>query len=157
MEKHQFIQVSTSSSIQRVGCHTWSSAPDAAVRSEPPDRLRTHDATVQNQPKTSPHSQHGHKCHAAEEKPASAFKPTALGGFKADPVLSGAAVVKQTVRSTKPARLDININMPAPASAIPYSTKLLLCWSNKLQLRLHLCALAFKSLTGCATWHPKPR
>lgn len=157
IDRHQLIHVSTVSRIHHACWHTWSSAPDAAVRSEPPDRLRTNDATVKSQRKTSPDSQHRHNWHAADKNPASAFKPTTLGGFKAEPVLSGAPVVKKTVRSTKPARLNININMPAPALAIAYLTKLLPCWSNKLQLWRHLCALTFKPLTGCATWQPKPR
>lgn len=143
---HQLIHVSTCSRIHEACCHTRSRAPDAAVRLRLTVRqstanvkyLPTASTDTSGMPKTLPLNQ--------PRRAVSKWEPSCQERLRC-----------KTVGSSKPARLDININMPAPASAIAYSTKLLQCWSNKLQPWRRLRALTFKSLTGCATWQPKPR
>lgn len=65
---------------------------------------------------------------------AAALKQATEGDFKVNAALSRAGVPKKTVRSAKPARLNININMLAQALALADSTKLLLRLSDKLQM-----------------------
>lgn len=55
--------------------------------------------------------------------------------YKVNTALPGAdSVLKKTVRSDKPARLNININMLAQALALSDSIKLLLSLSDKPQI-----------------------
>lgn len=83
---------------------------------------------VQNNPHRDSH-------HAIKSTAASALK-TRHGGwfFKVNTALSGAGVLKKTVRSAKPARLNININMLAQALALADSIKLQPRLSDKLQM-----------------------
>lgn len=88
---------------------------------------------------------------------AFALKQHTEDGWKVSAALPGAGVLRKTVRSAKPARLNININMLAQAVALADSIKFLLCLSDKHQIWQQLSPRRLKSLTHCVTLHSNAR